>query len=184
LSVPFILSFCVVAGIRFAFETPSELAANWIFRLWLDRDGHEARTTARLVLLVSSLSWLFPVCFFLTLPVWGWTIALLHTLTLAGSTIALVELVLARFRKLPFACSCPPFKSHSGLVVVAYLSAFLLFTETLVQIEHWSLQDPWRVLCFVPLWAAALAGVYFYRRQMLEMDKQLLFEELPASGFW
>jgi hypothetical protein len=184
LSVPFILSFCVVAGVRFAFEIPSELAANWVFRLWLDRGRHEARTTARLVLLVFSLSWLLPLCFFVTLAFWGWTIALLHTLTLAVSTIALSELVLARFRKLPFACSYPPFKSHSGLVVVAYLFGFLLFTDTLVQFERWSLQAPWRILCFAPVWVAALTGVYFYRRQMLEMDKQLLFEELPASGFW
>jgi hypothetical protein len=184
LSVPFILSYCVVAGVRFAFEIPSELAANWVFRLWLDRNRHEARTTARLVLLVFSLSWLLPLCFFVTLAFWGWTIALLHTLTLAVSTTALSELVLARFRKLPFACSYPPFKSHSGLVVVAYLFGFLLFTDTLAQFERWSLQAPWRILCFAPVWAAALAGVYFYRRQMLEMDQQLLFEELPASEFW
>jgi hypothetical protein len=171
LSVPFILSFCLVAGVRFAFEVPSQLPANWVFRLWLDRDRHDARNTAVLILLAFSLSWLLPL-------------AILHTFVVAVSTIALVELSLLRFRKQPFACSYPPFKSHSGLLVLGYLFGFILFAGTLVELEHWSLQDPWRVLCFVPIWAAAMAGVHFYRKQMLDMDKQLLFDELPASGFW
>jgi len=184
LSVPFVLSFCLVAGVRFAFEVPSQLHANWVFRLSLDPDRHDARNTARLVLLVFSLSWLLPLCFLVTLAFWGWQIAFLHTLIVAVSTIALAELSLLRFRKPPFACSYPPFKSHSGLVVLGYLFGFILFTGTLIELEHWSLQDPWRVLCFVPIWFAALAGVHFYRKQMLDMDKQLLFDELPASGFW
>ena len=184
LSVPFILSFCLVAGVRFALEVPSLLPANWVFRVWLDRDRRDARITARLVLLVFSLSWLLPLCFFVTLAFWGWLVAFLHTFVVAVSNVALAELSLLRFRKLPFACSYPPFKSHSGLVVVAYLFGFILFTGTLVELERWSLQDPWRTLFFIPLSTAALAGVYFYRKQMLDMDKQLVFDELPASGFW
>lgn len=183
LSVPFILSFCLLAGVRFAFETPSHLPANWVFRVWLNPDRHDARTTARLALLAFSLSWVLPLCFFVTLTFWGLRIAILHTFIVTVSTVALAELSLLRFRKPPFACSYPPFKSHSGLVVVGYLFAFILFTGTLVELERWSLQDPWRVLCFVPIWLAALAGVHFYRKQMLDMDKQLLFDEVPASGF-
>ena len=184
LSVPFVLSFCLIAGVRFAFEVPSQLHANWVFRLSLDPDRHDARHTARLVLLVFSLSWLLPLCFLVTLAFWGWQIATIHTFIVGLSTIVLAELSILRFRKPPFACSYPPFKSHSGLVVVGYLFAFILFTGPLVELEHWSLQDSWRVLCFVPIWLAALAGVHFYRKQMLDMDKQLLFDELPASGFW
>ena len=184
LSVPFILSFCLVAGVRFAFEVPSQLPANWIFCLWLDRDRYDARNAAAFILLAFSLSWLLPLCFFVTLAFWGGRIAILHAFVVAVSTLALVELSLLRFRKPPFACSYPPFKSHSGLVGLGYLFGFILFTGTLVELEHWSLQDPWRVLCFVPIWVAALAGVHFYRKQMLDLDKRLLFDELPASGFW
>ena len=184
LSVPFILSFCLVAGVRFAFEVPSQLPANWVFCLWLDRDRYHARNAAAFILLAFSLSWLLPLCFFVTLALWGWRIAILHAFVVAVSTMALVELSLLRFRKPPFACSYPPFKSHSGLVALGYLFGFILFTGTLVELEHWSLQGPWRILCFVPIWVAALAGVHFYRMQMLDLDKRLLFDELPASEFW
>jgi len=54
LSIPFILSYCLLAGIRFAFEIPLDLRANWIFRLWLDPDRHDSRSVARRVLLVFS----------------------------------------------------------------------------------------------------------------------------------
>jgi hypothetical protein len=111
-------------------------------------------------------------------------VALLHTVILIASTVALVEASMARFRKLPFTCSYPPFRSGSGLLAVAYLFGFIFFTSYLPEIEHWALSDPWRTLCFIPIWTASLVGTHYYRKQMLEMDKQLLFEEAPASSFW
>ncbi|HET8964953.1 MAG TPA: hypothetical protein VFN20_01970 [Candidatus Acidoferrum sp.] len=183
LSAPFVLSFCMVAGVRFAFEIPADLQANWVFRFWLHGEGN-TRATARYVLLVLSIGWLAPLTFLATLFAWGWTTATLHTLILALSTGVAAEISLLRFRKMPFTCSYPPFRSHSGLVVVVYLFAFLFFTGYLVEIERWSLLDPWRALYFVPLCVAALAGVHYYRGQMLAMDKQLMFDEVPTSAFW
>jgi hypothetical protein len=183
LSVPFVLSFCIIAGLRLAFEIPAELRANWVFRFWLDRDQHSARAIARHALLVFALPFLLPLCFVLTLVFWGWAIAALHTAIVALSTVVLAEVSLLRFRKLPFTCTYPPFKSHSGLVVVAYLFAYLFYTGYLVRIERWSLFDPWRTICFIPPVAAVLVGAYYYRNQMLDLDKQLLFEEAGSSTY-
>ena len=183
LSVPFVLSFCIIAGLRLAFEIPAELRANWVFRFWLDRDQHSARAIARHALLVFALPFLLPLCFVLTLVFWGWAIAALHTAIVALSTVVLAEVSLLRFRKLPFTCTYPPFKSHSGLVVVAYLFAYLFYTGYLARIERWSLFDPWRTICFIPPVAAVLVGAYYYRNQMLDLDKQLLFEEAGSSTY-
>jgi hypothetical protein len=183
LSLPFILAYCVILGIRLAFEIPSELRANWIFRYLLDPEQHAARAVGRQVLLGFSLSWLAPVTFLVTMAVWGWTTALLHTLILIVSTVVLVEILLIRFRKLPFTCSYPPFQSHSALIFVGYLFGFFIFTDYLPAMEHWAMLDPWQALWFVPLWGIILTGLLQYRKQMLEMDKQLIFEETPASGF-
>jgi hypothetical protein len=183
LSVPFVLAYCVIVGIRFAFETPADLRANWIFRYWLDPRQQEARPTARRVLLLFSLPWLAPAAFISVLAFWGWTAALLHVAILIACTILLVEIVLIRFRKIPFTCSYPPFQSHSALILVAYLFGFVLFTDYLPQIEHWSLFHPWQTIVFVPLLAAALFGLRQYRKQMLDMDKQLIFEESSPNAF-
>ncbi len=183
LSVFFILAYCIIVGIRFAFETPADLRANWIFRYWLDPGQQDARAIARRILLLFSLPWLAPAALLSVLFFWGWTAALLHVAILIACIVLVVEVVLIRFRKIPFTCSYPAFQSHSGLIFVAYLFGFLFFTDYLPQMEHWSLLNPWQAIWFVPLLAAALFGVRQYRKQMLDMDKHLIFEEPSPSAF-
>lgn len=183
LAVPFILAYYIIIGIRFAFEMPADLRANWIFRYWLDPAQQDAIRFARRVLLLFSLPWLAPAAFFSVVFVWGRTAALLHASIVGASTLVLVETVLIRFRKIPFTCSYPAFQSHSALIFVAYLFGFLFFTGYLPQMEHWSLLNPWQAMWFIPLLGAGLAGLRQYRKQMLDMDKQLIFEEPASSAF-
>jgi hypothetical protein len=183
LSIPFVLSFCIIVGIRLAFEIPSDLRANWVFALWIDPDTLQTRPIARKVLLTFSLLPLIPIGLVGSWILWGFGVALIHTAVFAGCTVALVELLLLRFRKIPFTCSYPPFQSHSALIFVAYLFGFVFFTGYLPDLELWSLADPWRAIVFVPLLSVILLSIYFYRKQMLDMDKQLIFEEISASHF-
>jgi hypothetical protein len=162
---------------------PADLRANWIFRFWLDPNQQDARATARRVLLLFSLPWLAPAAFLSVLFFWGWTAALLHAAVLIACSIVLVEAMLIRFRKIPFTCSYPAFQSHSGLIFVAYLFGFLFFTDYLPQMEHWSLLNPWQAILFAPLLGAGLLALRQYRKQMLDMDKQLIFEEPSPSIF-
>ena len=124
-------------GIRFAFEMPVDLRANWIFRISLEHRWTEARRVSRRVLLVFSLSWLAPACFLLTLLFWGWVAALLHTAVFILCTIALVELSLFKFRKIPFTCAYPPFKSHSGRHRAR--STFLVFSFSRHTLRSWNI---------------------------------------------
>ena len=183
LAIPFILGFCIVVGIRLTFEVPSHLRANWVFALWIDPNALQTRDVARKVLLTFSLVPLALICMVSSWLLWGFGVALLHTLIFAACSAVFVEALLLRFRKIPFTCSYPPFQSQSALIFVAYLFGFMLFTVYLPELELWSLADPWRTVVFVPLVAAALLGIHFYRKQMLDMDKHLIFEEIPASHF-
>ena len=183
LSVPFLLSYCTIIGIRFAFEIPVDLRANWIFRLWMDPDHHEARAIARRILLVFTLSWLAPICFVATLWFWGWAAALLHTGILILCSALLIELLLIRFRKIPFTCSYPSFQSHSGVIALVYVLGFFVFGSYVPQMDHWSVLNPMQAIWFIPASAAILSGLSQYRKQMLDMDKQLVFEESSASSF-
>jgi len=183
LAIPFILSFCIIIGIRLAFDIPSDLRANWVFAVWIDPNALQTRPIARKILLTFSLVPLVPVCFVSSAILWGFGVALLHTVIFAACTIAFVELLLLRFRKIPFTCSYPPFQSHSALIFVAYLFGFVIFTSYLPELELWSLADPWRVSLFLPFVAGILVAIHQYRKQMLEMDKHLIFEEISASGF-
>lgn len=181
LAVPFILSYTLIAGIRFAFEMPAELRANWIFRMWFPGDGRDTRPIARRVIHTLTTSWLVPATLVVTLRFFSPTDAVIHTAILFACNAVLVEILLSNFRKIPFTCSYPAFESHSGLVLVAYLFGFLLLTDYIPELEHWSIADPIRTLVFLPLLAAPIAGVHLYRRQLLAMDKSLIFEDAASS---
>ena len=183
LSIPFTLSFCIIVGIRLAFEIPADLRANWVFALWIDPNALQTRSVARKVLLTFSLVPLIPICFASSWLLWSLSIAILHSAVFAACTIAFVEILLLRFRKIPFTCTYPPFQSHSALILVAYIFGFLLFTSYLPALELWSLADPWRVSLFIPIITIILGSIHFYRKQMLDMDKHLIFEESSASNF-
>jgi hypothetical protein len=184
LSIPYILSYCIIVGIRCAFEIPVNLDANWIFKFWLPPDDRQARSVARCVLLSFSMSWLIPLCFAMTGVCFGWLDALLHTAILVTASVLLVEGLLIHFRKIPFTCSYPAFQSNSGIILVAYLFGFFVFTSYLPEIERWALPHPLRTLSLAPLFAGAFTALHMYRKQILDMDKQLLFEDTAATSFF
>jgi hypothetical protein len=66
---------------------------------------------------------------------------------------------------------------------VAYLFSFFIFADYLPDLESWALANPARTLLFVPLFAIAFATLRGYRGQILEMDKQLIFEDVSPSAF-
>jgi hypothetical protein len=177
LSVPLILAFCVVVGIRFCFEIPLNLQANWVFRFWIDPAISETRSTARRLLLVFTLSWIAPLTFLSSFYFWGLFVAILHTLVLISCSVLVIEISILRLRKIPFTCSYPPFQSHSPLIVVAYLFAAIILTsyvpELEMQVADFRCATP---LLFLPA-ILILAGLHYYRKNMLAMDKDLTFEE-------
>ncbi len=177
LSIPLILAFCVIVGMRFCFEIPLNLQANWIFRFWIDPAVVETRSTARRLLLALSLSWLAPLTFFSTLYLWGLFIAVLHTSVLIVCSILIVEIAILRLRKIPFTCSYPPFQSHSPLIVLAYFFAAIILATYIPEYETQVAATPAATpLLFVPF-ALILLGLHHYRKNMLPMDKELIFEE-------
>jgi hypothetical protein len=183
LSVPFVMSYCLLMGIRLAFEIPVDVRANWIFRLWLDTDQGDARAVARRLLLAFSLSWLGPASFVSTLALWGWASALLHTLLWTASTVALAEILIVHFRKIPFTCPYPSFQSNSPTGFFAGIAGFFFFKSYLPRLDHECLLSPVRIVWLVAAFGAIFAGLHGYRRQMLDMDKRLIFEDDADSSF-
>lgn len=177
LSVPLIFAFCIIVGARFCFEIPLNLQANWIFKFWIDPSRAEARSTARRLLLVLSLAWLAPLTFAVSFYFWGLFVAILHTLVLISCSIVVIEVSILRLRKIPFTCSYPPFQSHSPLIVVAYLFAAIILTSYVPEFELEVVDSRWAApLLFLPA-IVILGGIHYYRKNMLPMDKELIFEE-------
>ncbi len=181
LSIPFILSFLMIVGLRLVFEIPADLRSNWIFQLMLDRDTEECEPLARKVILILLLPWLLALTFFLYLYVQGWVIACLHTLLVATWALLLTNIVLIRFRKLPFTCTLPLFKQHSFVTLLSVCFGFLLYSVHTPDFEASALPNPLQMIGLAPVVAVAWYIPHHLAKSAIDIERKLIFEESPTQ---
>ena len=68
------LAYFLICGLRFIFDIPAELNANWVHKVILDRESHASAAVARKIILTFILPWVLVVCLPLYLYYWGWTV--------------------------------------------------------------------------------------------------------------
>ncbi|HZE25867.1 MAG TPA: hypothetical protein VE083_00700 [Terriglobales bacterium] len=182
LSVPLILCYCLLVGLRLVFQMPAELRANWIFRLLLDPGKPPGRTVARKIM----LSFVLPIAG-IALPVyvayWGWLVGFLHSGIVIVWSWLLIETLLLYFRKIPFTCSYPSFEHNAIVSVLIYLLGFYAFALLTAKAEAEALAFPAVGILLLP---APMVGWWILRglrRDTPEIDQQLMFEEHPTTGF-
>jgi hypothetical protein len=182
LSIPFILSFLIVVGLRIIFEIPAELRSNWIFQLMIDPDRQESESLATRAILILTLPWLLLISFPVYAYLEGWLVAGLHTLLVVAWTVLLTNIILIRFRKIPFTCTLPLFKQHSFVTLLSCCFGFLLYAMSTPEFESSALAEPVRMLSLAP---AALVMWYiphYLAKNANEIERRLIFEESPTQA--
>ena len=183
LAIPLILSYCTILGVRIAFDIPTEIKANWMFRILLDKVKHECVTLALKIMLTFVLPWVLVIVLPVYAYLWGWRVALLETIVVAVWSLLLAEILLVGFRKVPFTCSYPPFRDSAVVLVLAYILGFFVFVVVTSHLEYWSLVVPFLTASFVVI---ALGSWYIlsrFREEIAEIDKELIFEEGQRPAF-
>jgi hypothetical protein len=183
LSIPFILTFLLILGLRIVFEIPIELRSNWIFQLVLDRNRQECEKLARNVILAFTL----PLTAVLTFPGYayleGLQIALLHTLVTGTWVVLLTNVALIRFRKLPFTCTLPLFKQHSIVLVLSCCFGYLIYALSIPEYEASVLAEPLRLLGLVPPAVVAWFVPQVLTKSTPEIERKLIFEDSVTRTF-
>ena len=182
LSIPLILAYFLLLGLRFSFEIPVALGANWIFRLNVNPETGECIPLARKVMAVLLLPLLVLICLPVYMWRWGWMLGLSHTLIVAMLCFLLTEILLIRFRKIPFTCAAPSFKSNALVMGLVYFLGFIVFAFWTSSAERWALANPVRFLAFVPLLGVLWLMLERYRRELTYIDRRLVFVETPAAA--
>jgi hypothetical protein len=177
LSLPLVFGFFVLSGMRFIFTIPSELPANWQFRV-SDADRQRpalngTRTALRWFGVAPLFVALAPVYFVL----WKPGVALAHLLFSVTISILLIEVLVMEFRKIPFTCSYRPGKANVTLLWVAYWVAFLLYAFAMANLESWMVRRPWRLAPFYLAAAIVLAGFEAWRRRADRVGVALVFDD-------
>jgi hypothetical protein len=129
------------------------------------------------------LPWVFVVVFPVSLYLWGWTAALLHTALLTLGSMFLADILIVRFRKVPFTCSYPPFRHSAIVVMLVYFFGFSVFMAVTSTLEYWALLEPALVLLFVPLALGVRYARERFEQGTIEIDKELIFEEKQPADF-
>ena len=183
ISVPFTLAYFLICGLRFVFDLPAELRANWVHRVILDPEQQAPADTARKVILTFVLPWVLLVCLPVYLYSWGWAVGSALAAVLVAGCYLLTDGLLRRFAKIPFACSYPPWKQGATVVVLFYVLGLWVFASILPSLEHaLLLKSIWYIWGLV----AALLATRFALRKLRDDDprsRTLVFEEAPDSPF-
>lgn len=161
-SVAFVLGFFVISGFRAAFQFPSELAGNWIFRLTEARWTEVSRSATRKLVLALSLVPLLIFALPLEIEVWNWPIVLEHSVVQLLGAALLVELMFWNFDKVPFTCSYFPGTTSLALLIVLYVYGITGYSFQMADLER-KMERHWAgaVLFFA---AAIIALIWSWRR--------------------
>jgi hypothetical protein len=182
LSIPFVVSFLLIMGLRIVFEIPADLRANWTFQLMLDPDHQECEPLARRVILVSILPWISVITFTAYLYLLGPLVAVLHTAVVVTWSCLLTNVVLVRFRKLPFTCSLPVFKQHSIVILISLCFGFLVYAGSTAEFESSALSEPIRMLILLPVAGVAWYIPRYLGKNTIDLERKLIFEEASTRS--
>lgn len=182
LSVPLILAYFVILGIRSALDIPANLRANWLFRISVNPDSNECVPLARKVVFTILGPLLTLFCFPLYAHFWGWKIALVHTAIVFLMCVSLTEILLAGFHKVPFTCALPPFKSGAIVQVLLYTAGFFVFTELPSAAEHWAFGETFGFVVFAVLFAGEWFALRAWRKELTFLDRRVVFEDKTSPA--
>jgi len=180
-SVPIVVTFLLLVGLRVLFSMPVELKANWIFRMTGSGRFEEYRFAVRMVMFlvgvlpVAAVS--LPACGYL----WGWKAAAAHVVVVVLVALFSIELLLNDFPKLPFTCSYLPGKASLKTTFACYVLLFSAVTSFISSLEAVLLRDP-EVCLYVSLPAWALLGFLIVQRKQDEcVPQDFVYEESGAT---
>ncbi|HLY16611.1 MAG TPA: hypothetical protein VKR61_05275 [Bryobacteraceae bacterium] len=179
LSLPLVISFFLLSGMRFVFNIPSELAANWVFQM-AERGEKSAYVSG--VRKVMSMVVVAPLGL-LILPVYavlaGAGTAIVHAIYCALLSLILIEALLWRMNKVPFACSYSPGRFPVVALLCGYWLAFMAYTDLMVLAETYFLHSGVASAISLSVLAGLLWGLMAYRKRPHGETTALEFYEEP-----
>jgi len=172
LTVPLVLAFFLLCGLRYVFTVPAELRANWLFQLAATGQAREYMPGVRKAVMVTAILPLFGALLPLHAAIWGWRTAAVHVVFGCLVAYVLMELLLAGFDKLPLTCSYVPGKANVKSLWSIYLLGFLAYVTLFAALERLVLADPARLVWAVAVAAAVRLGLRRPRPFTLVFDER------------
>src|SRR5262249_194953 len=169
LSIPLVLSFFVLSGMRYIFTIPAELPANWIFRVTELDQRRQSLDGARKALFWFGIVPIYVILSPFYFVLWPPGIASAHLTFSVVISILLAEALLLDFWKIPFTCSYPSGKANVTILWIFYWLAFTTYAYSMATLESWIILRPIRAVLFYIAAAAVWLGFALHRRRSDEI---------------
>jgi hypothetical protein len=181
LSVPLILSFFLVLGIRGIVNVPISLEANWIFQITEWENIRHYISGLRKGIIFLNLFPLFIVLFIFYSFIWDGMTAFYHCLYGLFVSVLVMEVFFLTFTKVPFACSYLPGKEKIQLFWIAYLFGFLAYINLMSGIELILLKSFSRssFLMFLGIIFLIIVGIRAFQILIFYKKNSIKYEEEP-----
>ncbi len=183
LAAPLAFLFFLLTGLRFLFDLPAELPANWVFQIAVRAGPGAVRRVARKLMLV----WVVPIvvaCLAVYSATWGVRIGVAEGSLVLLASLVLAEILLVDYAKIPFTSSYSGPKHNAGIMLAIYLLAFPLFSSGLAGLEHGTLASASSIpfVALLGILAAGWVGVSHLARRRDRSGNQIVFvdEAEPA----
>jgi hypothetical protein len=174
-----VMMWFAVIGIRVAFAMPTDLRANWIFRVADVRGVPECLKATRRSIFAFAVVPVWMIWAAVLLRLWPWRPAMEHLVLLGLVGAILTEACLRGFHKIPFTCSYLPGKSNVYWLFFAYafLSIFLL--NSILSLERSALQHTTQyAIAVLAMSVAAIAARWRVEALSRSEAATLRFEEI------
>ena len=171
--------FFAMIGARAVFSQPIALRSNWIFRLTSVHRAASYFAAVRKSLFALIAVPVIAAWTALFFAIWPANPSARHIGFLAAAAVLMVQILLSRFRKIPFACSYLPGKANLHVKLGIYGIGFLAFTTFAIELEYRALFNLRTYLILLGLMLAWTA--WAYRRNVSAPDDEILFDEVPPS---
>ena len=173
MTVPLAFLFCAVIGLRAALSIPTDIEANWPFRMCRPSVSASLRATRLLIVSLAvvpiSMMWLL-----VTVTLWP----LATALTVAGfdlaAGLALTEIVLARWTKVPFATPHEPAPETVKSRWPLGIAALYLFAFRMADVQSAALDSDRGTLVYLGVCAAIIGVIRLHRATQLRLQTPTL----------
>jgi hypothetical protein len=178
MSIPLVLSFFILVGMRVVFGIPAELGSNWAFKLTEGEGRVRCIAAVHKAMLFLGVIPLFAGLLPIYVAWWGWQTALLHVSFGLVLALFLIECLIFRLNKIPFTCTYLPGKANLKLLWWVYLFLFTTYAYAMTGVEQWLLQRPTRFAFF---YAGAFTVVaWMIRRRNRSTASHFIYDETPG----
>ena len=178
LSVPLVLYFFILLGLRALFGIPTEIKANWMFRLAAPDDRAPAVIAGvRLALLLAVVAPIAIAAGFLVIALWGPRTGTIHLSVTAALGMLLLEALLIGLRKIPFACTYYPGRSRAATLWPFYIVTLVIYAYGLGAIERAAITSGVVLGVLIGSISAVGAGLVYIRQLNRRRLPGLIYEE-------